>query len=59
MEPGIVDPTETYITLEEIVNPILEYTGDYEPNFWADNFREIQPPMEITIESFIPESQTV
>jgi hypothetical protein len=42
------------LLLCEIVNPPVNYTaGIYEPCFNISRFRELQPPMKISIEEFI------
>lgn len=51
---------ETGITVEEIINPVRHFVENgrviyREVSFLIDKFREIQPPMKISIDEFIEE----
>lgn len=44
---------DEYIRLEEIVNPKMQFIDGYEEiSFIKKRFRELQPPMTISIEQF-------
>lgn len=51
---------EAGITLEEIINPPQQFsTGFEEPHFNVVGFREMQPPMEVSIEEILEETQKI
>lgn len=46
--------SDTGVLLDEIVNPLFKFTdGIAEPGFHIRRFRELQPPMKISIEQFM------
>lgn len=47
---GVARKNKTFVRLEEVVNPVVR---GIEPQFYIEAFREVVPPMSISVEEII------